>query len=63
MIKVTRLQAQLQLLENKKQKMIDREFQNIAKLKKDKRKSSEFTLNNLLFDVSFERFEISLNFN
>ena len=63
MTKVTRLQAQLQLLEDKEQKIINRKFRNIAKLKKDERESSEFTLNNLLFDVFFKRFEIFSDFD
>ena len=63
MIKATRLQAQLQLLENKEQKIIDLKFRNIAKLREDERKSSELILNDLLFDVSFERFEISSDFD
>ena len=63
MIKITRLQTQLQLLEDKKQKMIDWEFQNIAKLKKNERKSSELTLNDFLFNVFFERFEIFSDFD
>ena len=57
------MQAQLQLLENKKQKIIDQEFWNIVKLKKDEKKSNESILNDFLFDVSFERFEISSNFD
>ena len=63
MIKFTRLQAQLQLLEDKKQKIIDQKFRNIAKFKKNERKSSKSTLNNLFFDVFFERFKISSDFN
>ncbi len=62
-IKVTRLQAQLQLFENKKQKIIDQKFQNIAKLEEDERRSSESTLNDFLFNVSFKRFEISSDFD
>ena len=62
-IKVTRLQAQLQLLEDKKQKIINRKFQNIAKFKKNERKFNESILNDLLFDVFFERFKISSNFD
>ena len=50
-------------LKNKKQMMIEREFQNIIKLKKDERKTSELSLNNLFFDVSFNQIKISSDFD
>ncbi len=50
-------------LKNKKQMMIERKFQNIIKLKKDERKTSEFSLNDFLFDVSFKQIEISSDFD
>ncbi len=43
--------------------MIEREFQNIIKLKKDERKTSELSLNNLFFDVSFNQIKISSDFD
>ncbi len=43
--------------------MIEREFWNIIKLKKDERKTSKSLLNNLLFDVFFEQIEISSDFD
>jgi len=43
--------------------MIERKFQNIIKLKKDERKTSEFSLNDFLFDVSFKQIEISSDFD
>ena len=62
-IKITRLQIQFEFFEKKKQTMIEREFQNIAKLEKDERKFSESTLNDFLFDVFFERIKIFSDFN
>ena len=56
--KATRLQTQFQFLESKEQKMIENEFRNIAELEEDERKSSEPTLDDLLFDVSSEQVEI-----
>ena len=43
--------------------MIEREFRNIVELEKDERKTSESSLNDLLFDASFEQIEISSNFD
>ncbi len=43
--------------------MIERKFRNIVKLEKDERKTSESSLNDLLFDVSFEQIEISSDFD
>ena len=61
--KVTYLQNQFVFLKNKKQTMIEWEFQNIVELKKDERKTSESLLNDLLFDMFFEQIEISSDFN
>jgi len=61
--KATRLQNQFVFLKNKKQTMIEREFQNIIKLKKNERKTSESLLNDLLFDVFFEQIELSSDFD
>ena len=63
MIKITRLQTQFEFFEKKKQTMIEREFRNIAKLEKNERKFNESTLNDFLFDVFFERIEISSEFD
>ena len=63
MIKITRLQIQFEFLEKKKQTMIEREFRNIAKLEKNKRRFIEFSINDFLFNVFFERFEIFSEFN
>jgi len=62
-VKVTHLQNQFVFLKNKKQTMIEREFQNIVELKKDERKTSESLLNDFLFDVSFKQIEISSDFD
>ena len=43
--------------------MIEREFQNIAKLKKNKRRFNESILNDLLFNVFFEQIKIFSDFN
>ncbi len=43
--------------------MIEQEFWNIIKLKKDERKTSESLLNDFLFDVFFKWIEISSDFN
>jgi len=43
--------------------MIEREFRNIVELEKDERKTSESSLNDLLFDASFEQVEISSDFD
>ena len=61
--KTTHLQNQFMFLKNKKQIMIKQEFWNIVKLEKDERKTSESSLNDLLFDVSFKQIEISSDFN
>ena len=61
--KATRLQTQFQFLENKEQKMIEREFRNIAELEEDERKSSQPSLDGLLFDVSSEQFEVPPGFD
>ena len=63
MIKAIHLQTQFQFLKNKKQFMIEREFRNIAELKKNEKKFNESTLNDFLFDVFFERIEISSDFD
>ncbi len=57
------LQNQFEFLKNKKQMIIEWEFQNIVKLEKDERKTSESLLNNLLFDVFFKQIEISSDFD
>ena len=62
-VKATRLQTQFQFLKNKEQSMIEREFRNIAELEENEKKFNESTLNDLLFDVSFERIEISSDFD
>ena len=62
-IKIIRLQTQFQFLKNKKQFMIKKKFRNIAKFKKNEKRFNESTLNNFLFDVFFERIEISSDFN
>ncbi len=61
--RTTCLQNQFVFLENKKQTMIEREFRNIVELEKEERKTSESSLNDLLFDVSFEQIEISSDFD
>ena len=61
--RTTHLQNQFVFLENKKQMMIERKFQNIVELEKDERKTSESSLNDLLFDVSFKQIEISSDFD
>ncbi len=43
--------------------MIERKFQNIIKLKKEETRINKSSLNDLLFDVSFEQIEISSNFD
>ncbi len=43
--------------------MIERKFQNIVELEKNERKTSESSLNNLLFDVFFKQIEISSDFD
>ncbi len=61
--RTTRLQNQFVFLKNKKQMMIEREFQNIVELKKEETRASNSSLNDLLFDVSFEQIEISSDFD
>ncbi len=61
--KATHLQNQFVFLKNKKQMMIERKFQNIIKLKKNERKTSKSTLNDLFFDVFFKQIEISSDFD
>jgi len=61
--RTTHLQNQFVFLKNKKQTMIEWEFWNIVELEKEKRKTSESSLNDLLFDVSFKQIEISSNFD
>ncbi len=43
--------------------MIEWEFQNIIKLKKDERKTSKLLLNDFFFDMFFKQIEISSDFN
>ena len=50
-------------LKNKKQMMIKQKFQNIIKLEKNERKTSESLLNDFLFDVFFKQIEISSDFD
>jgi len=61
--RTTHLQNQFMFLKNKKQMMIERKFQNIIELEKNERKTSESSLNNLLFDVFFKQIEISPDFD
>ncbi len=61
--RTTHLQNQFVFLKNKKQMMIEWEFQNIVELKKNERKTSESSLNDLLFDVFFKQIEISSDFD
>ncbi len=61
--RTTHLQNQFVFLKNKKQMMIEWKFQNIIKLKKDERKTSESSLNDLFFDMFFEQIEISSDFD
>ncbi len=61
--RTTRLQNQFVFLKNKKQMMIERKFRNIVELEKNERKTSELSLNDLLFDVFFEQVEISPDFD
>jgi len=43
--------------------MIEREFQNIIKLEKNKRKTSKSSLNDLFFDVFFKQIELLSDFD
>jgi len=61
--RVTHLQNQFMFLKNKKQMMIKQKFQNIIKLEKNERKTSESLLNDFLFDVFFKQIEISSDFD
>ncbi len=61
--RATRLQNQFLFLKNKKQTMIERKFRNIVELEKNERKTSESSLNDLLFDVFFKQIEISSDFD
>ncbi len=61
--RTTRLQNQFVFLKNKKQTMIEREFQNIVELEKDERKISKSLLNDFFFDVSFKQIKISSDFD
>ena len=61
--RATRLQNQFVFLKNKKQTMIERKFWNIVELEKNERKTSESSLNDLLFDVFFKHVEISSDFD
>jgi len=61
--RTTRLQNQFVFLKNKKQTMIEREFQNIVELEKDERKISKLLLNDFFFDVSFKQIKISSDFD
>ena len=63
MAKDTRLQTQFEFLDKKEQSMIEREFRNIAELEEDERRSSEPSLDDLLYDVSSEQFEVPPEFD
>lgn len=60
--KASRLQKQFEFMNEKERAMIDREFEIIVELKK-KEQTIEFTLNDFLYDVSFEHFEVFSEFN
>ncbi len=61
--RTTCLQNQFVFLKNKKQTIIEREFQNIVELEKDERKISKSLLNDLFFDVFFKQIKISSDFD
>ena len=62
-IKAARLQKQFELLNEKERAMIEQEFHNIAELEEDEKQTSESSLDDLLFDVSFEQIEIFSDFD
>ena len=62
-IKAARLQKQFELLNEKERAMIEQEFHNIVELEKDEKQFSESSLDDLLFDVSFEQIEIFSDFD
>ena len=61
--KAARLQKQFELLDEKERAMIEQEFHNIAELEENEKQTSEPSLGDLLFDVSFEQIEISPGFD
>ena len=63
MIRIIRLQIQFQFLRNKKQFTIERKFRNITKFEKEKKRTSESTLNDFFFNVFFERIKNFSNFD
>ena len=58
------MQKQFKFVNKKKKTMLNREFENIIKFKEKKQqKTIESFINDLFFDVSFERFKISSDFD
>ena len=62
--KAARLQKQFEFVNEKKRAMLDREFENIVELEEEEQqKAIDSSIDDLLFDVSSERFEIPPGFD
>ena len=61
--KAARLQKQFEILDEKERAMIEQKFHNIAELEEKKKQADEPSLDDLLFNVFFEQFEIPSDFN
>ena len=61
--KAARFQKQFELLDEKERAMIEQKFHNIAELEEEKKQASEPSLDDLLFNVFFERIEIFSDFD
>ena len=62
--KAARLQKQFEFMNEKKRTMLDREFENIVEFEeKEQQKTIDSFINDLLFDVSSERFEVPPGFD
>ena len=62
-IKINRLKRQLEALKNQKEELISIEWQNIAELKADEQIVATNPFLDFFFDVVFEQFQLSVDFD
>ena len=62
-VKMDRLKRQLEVLKNQKKKLISIEWQNIVELKADEQIAVTNSFFDFFFDVVFEQFQLSVDFD
>ena len=62
-VKMNRLKRQLETLKNQKKELISIEWQNIAELKADEQTAATDSSFDFFFDVAFEQFQLSVDFD